>query len=156
MDFAIVKTDVLVRMKKQCTAILNTPNVIDGGIHEHVALLNAQPGVAVVASCEGHTESPTREANRPYLMLMVSFQGLPFIKALAPEMIHDILTAPTHLEIVRAVYPWADEDSDPELNPENYYHAWIFRGEIDSNRVVIENTRCEWLAQIREVASQFS
>ncbi|QXO09566.1 hypothetical protein pEaSNUABM11_00142 [Erwinia phage pEa_SNUABM_11] len=161
MDFAVVSTETIVRMKKATTAALNTERIIDKNIAEHCALLNAVPGVATLWSCEGHKAGSPTKPNKPYLIFACSQVGRPFVSALVKNLIGDPIENYTQITLKMLELPWVGTPGDFQLvtsqDPADYYYAWSIQSIVRTDEMdFYQSLRDEWLTAITKTIKQFS
>jgi len=161
MDFAVVDTKTLVRMKKAASIVLATERIIDPGIAEHCKLLNGVPGIATLWSCEGHKASSPAKPNKPYLVLACSQVGRPFLNALVKNLIGDPIECYTQITLKMLELPWVGNSGDFQLVtselPEDYYYAWGIHSIVRTDDLnFYQSLRDEWLAAIKKTIEQFS
>lgn len=160
MDFAVVSTDTIVRMKKRTTIVLNTQRIIDPGITEHCALLNGVPGVSVLWSCEGHLIEAGKPEKKPYLVLACSQQGRAFLAALFRNLLSDPVDNYTEIGLTQLELPWVGNDADYATaysdKPEDYYYAWSIRCIVSGELDIYRAEREMWLDAIKKTIKQFS
>lgn len=161
MDFAVVSTETLVRMKKATAVVLATERIIDPGIAEHCKLLNDVSGIATLWSCEGHKASSPAKRNKPYMILACSQVGRPFLNALIKNLIGDPVECYTQITLKMLELPWVGTPGDFQLitsdKPEDYYYAWGIHSIFATDDLrMYEDLRNEWLAAIKKTIKQFS
>lgn len=156
MDFAVVSTDTIVRMKKATAITLATERLIDKNITAHCELLNSMPGIATVFSCEGHLTAADGLPRRPYIMMACTRQGLPALEALMKEFISDPIYAACHCEVTLHELPWVESSMGWAYDPNEYYYSWIVRGDSSDNHQVMNQIREHWLESIKKTIKQFS
>jgi hypothetical protein len=156
MDFAVVSTDTIVRMKKAAAITLATERLIDKNIAAHCELLNKVSGVATVYSCEGHLTQEDGLPRRPYIMMACTRQGLPFVEALMKAALDDPTYAVCHCEVTLAELPWVENSQGYEYEPQDFYYAWILRGDTSDHHMLMSQIREHWLVAINNTIKQFS
>jgi hypothetical protein len=156
MDYAVVSTEHIVRMKKQTAIVLATERLIDKNIAKHCELLNKVAGVATVFSCEGHLTQEDGLERRPYIMMACTRQGLPFVEALMKAAMEDPTYAGSRCEVTLAELPWIEDSRGYEYEPQDFYYAWILRGDTADHHQMMSQIREHWLVAIENTIKQFS